>query len=55
VLAFSPLAGGTRLAAQQVDVIRGQVTGPEGLPIERANVTATSVSGGVNRTDNSRR
>jgi hypothetical protein len=33
-----------------VDVIRGQVTGPEGLPIERANVTATSVSGGVNRT-----
>ena len=36
-------------AAQGVDVIRGQVTGPDGVPIENANVTATSVSGGVNR------
>ncbi|MDB4879181.1 MAG: hypothetical protein JWL60_627 [Gemmatimonadetes bacterium] len=44
------LLSGAPLAAQQVDVIRGQVTGPEGLPIERANVTATSVNGGVNRT-----
>jgi hypothetical protein len=35
--------------AQGVDVIRGQVTGPDGGPIENANVTATSVSGGVNR------
>jgi hypothetical protein len=39
-----------QLHAQQVDVIRGQVTGPDGLPIERVNVTATSLSGGVNRT-----
>jgi hypothetical protein len=47
---FAPPPGTPLLHAQQVDVIRGQVTGPEGLPIERANVTATSVSGGVNRT-----
>ena len=36
-------------AAQGVDVIRGQVTGPDDAPIENANVTATSVSGNVNR------
>lgn len=36
-------------SAQGVDVIRGQVTGPDDAPIENANVTATSVSGGVNR------
>jgi hypothetical protein len=36
-------------SAQGVDVIRGQVTGPDGAPLENANVTATSVSGGVNR------
>jgi hypothetical protein len=35
--------------AQGVDVIRGQVTGPENQPLENANVTATSVTGGVNR------
>jgi hypothetical protein len=38
------------LAAQQLDVIRGQVTGDDDDPIENANVTATSVGGGVNRT-----
>jgi hypothetical protein len=38
------------LAAQQLDVIRGQVTGDDDEPIENANVTATSVAGGVNRT-----
>ncbi len=46
------------LAAQQVDVIRGQITGPDGAPIENANITATSVQGGVNRnakSDNSGR
>ena len=37
-------------AAQQVDVIRGQIAGPDNAPIENANVTATSVQGGVNRT-----
>jgi hypothetical protein len=44
------IAWGNPLAAQQVDVIRGQITGPDGAPIENANVTATSVQGGVNRT-----
>ncbi|MEO6528203.1 MAG: TonB-dependent receptor, partial [Gemmatimonadaceae bacterium] len=38
------------LAAQQLDVIRGQVTNSDQQPIENASVTATSVSGGVNRT-----
>ena len=38
------------VAAQQLDVIRGQVVNPEAQPIENATVTATSVSGGVNRT-----
>ncbi|MFL5620634.1 MAG: carboxypeptidase-like regulatory domain-containing protein, partial [Gemmatimonadaceae bacterium] len=46
MLALLPIA----LGAQQLDVIRGQVTNPEQQPIENANVTATSVSGGVNRT-----
>jgi len=36
-------------AAQQLDVIRGQVTGDDDEPLENANVTATSVAGGVNR------
>src|SRR6478672_12728843 len=40
----------TPLSAQQVDVIRGQVVGPEGKPLEDAKVTATSLSGNVNRT-----
>ncbi len=36
-------------AQQQLDVIRGQVTGPDSLPIAGARVTATSLSGNVNR------
>ena len=43
------------LSAQQLDVIRGQVTNAEQEPIENANITATSVSGGVNRTARSDR
>src|SRR5438876_7282560 len=35
--------------AQQVDVIRGRVTGPDSLPLENVVVTATSISGNVNR------
>jgi hypothetical protein len=35
--------------AQQLDVIRGQVLGPENKPLEDAKVTATSLSGNVNR------
>src|SRR5438270_445767 len=42
--AFSPA-----VPAQQLDVIRGQVVGPEGKPLEDAKVTATSLSGNVNR------
>jgi hypothetical protein len=36
--------------SQQLDVIRGQVVGPENKPLEGAKVTATSLSGNVNRT-----
>jgi hypothetical protein len=48
--AFALLAAASSVRAQGVDVIRGQVTGPDEAPIQNANVTATSVSGGVNRT-----
>ena len=37
-------------ARAQVDIIRGRVTGPDSLPILNVVVTATTVSGGVNRT-----
>jgi hypothetical protein len=37
-------------ASAQADIIRGRVTGPDSLPIESVVVTATSISGGVNRT-----
>jgi hypothetical protein len=36
--------------AQQADVIRGRVTGPDSLPLEGVVVTATSIVGNVNRT-----
>ena len=38
------------VAHAQSDIIRGRVTGPDSLPIENVTVTATSISGGVNRT-----
>ncbi len=38
------------VTAQQLDVIRGQVVNSDGKPIEDAKVTATSLSGNVNRT-----
>jgi hypothetical protein len=50
IAAFALLSAAASARAQGVDVIRGQVTGPDNAPIENANVTATSVSGGVNRT-----
>jgi hypothetical protein len=37
-------------SAQGVDVIRGQVIGPDNGPMPGVKVTATSVNGGVNRT-----
>ncbi len=50
LLALLVLLAAPRVSnAQGVDVIRGQVTGPDDVPLENANVTATSVSGGVNR------
>jgi hypothetical protein len=42
--AVPPVAGG-----QSVDVIRGRVTGPDSLPLENAQVIATTLSGNVNR------
>ncbi len=38
------------LAAQTVDVIRGQVTGADSAPLENVAVVVTSLSGNVNRT-----
>lgn len=34
----------------QSDIIRGRVTGPDSVPLQNVVVTATSISGGVNRT-----
>ncbi len=48
-LALAPYAPAP-LAAQELDVIRGTVTAPEGVPIENAQVVVTSFSGNVNRT-----
>ena len=51
VAALLAMTGTSRIAAAQgVDVIRGQVIGPDNLPMSNATVTATSVNGGVNRT-----
>ena len=36
-------------AGQGADIIRGRVVGPDSTPIERVTVTATSVTGNVNR------
>ena len=44
--AFAPRA----LAAQQADVIRGRVIGPDSLPVPEVLVTVTSFSGNVSRT-----
>src|SRR5262245_46219975 len=38
------------VAAQQADVIRGRVVGPDSLPIPEVLVTVTSFSGNVSRT-----
>jgi hypothetical protein len=34
----------------QTDVVRGRIIGPDSVPIERATVTVTSLSGNVSRT-----
>src|SRR5262249_41995171 len=38
------------LRAQDPDIIRGRVTGPDSLPIEGAAVSVTAISSGVNKT-----
>ena len=50
VAAFLALASAPATARAQADIIRGRVTGPDSLPIENVVVTATSISGNVNRT-----
>src|SRR5512143_3526419 len=37
-------------AFAQTDVVRGRIIGPDSVPIERATVTVTSISGNVSRT-----
>ena len=49
VFTLTTLALAAPVSAQQIDVIRGQVVGPDGKPLEDAKVTATSLSGNVNR------
>ena len=36
-------------ALAQTDVVRGRIIGPDSVPIERATVTVTSISGNVSR------
>src|SRR5689334_2784648 len=50
IFIVAALTIGAHRAAAQVDVIRGQVLGPDGQPLENTKVTATSLSGNVNRT-----
>jgi hypothetical protein len=50
VAALVAVAAPMAADAQSVDVIRGRVTGPDSVPIENANVTATTLSGNVSRT-----
>ncbi len=49
-IALIPLVPHTQAQAQQADVIRGRVTGPDSAAVENVNVTVTSVSGNVSRT-----
>ena len=43
-------SGSPPLHAQQADVIRGRVVGPDSQPVENVVVTATSIAGNVSRT-----
>lgn len=49
-VALSLLLFAAPLGAQQTDVIRGRVIGPDSAPIQGANVRATSYAGGVMKT-----
>ena len=48
-LVSATVAGAETVQAQQADVIRGRVIGPDSVPVEGAQVTATSLSGNVSR------
>jgi hypothetical protein len=48
--AFIPIVPPSSAAAQQADVIRGRVTGPDSTALEGVTVTVTSISGNVSRT-----
>jgi len=50
ILAIPLLLGARSAAAQQADVIRGVITGRDGVAIAGVRVTVTSVSGNVSRT-----
>lgn len=47
--ALAVLLGARAAFAQQTDVIRGRVVGPDSQPLQGVQVTATSLSGNVNR------
>ncbi len=49
ILAVASASYAPPLVAQQLDVIRGVISGPDSIPIAGARVTATSLSGNVNR------
>jgi hypothetical protein len=48
--ALIPLVPPSSAAAQQADVIRGRITGPDSAAIEGVTITVTSISGNVSRT-----
>ena len=48
--ALVPIVSPHSAKAQQADVIRGRVTGPDSAAIEGVTVTVTSISGNVSRT-----
>jgi hypothetical protein len=50
LLAASMVVAPRTAAAQQADVIRGRVIGPDSLPVPQVLVTVTSFSGNVSRT-----
>ena len=48
-LVAAALLGAEPVYAQQADVVRGRVIGPDSMPVEGAQVTVTSLSGNVSR------
>ncbi len=48
-IALAALCPG-RLYAQDPDIIRGRVTGPDSLPVDGASISVTAIASGVNKT-----